>query len=249
MIERVRPSEMLERTGHRSIPLPLGRWNFSQEWHEAIFLHYQMDPAVLQSLVPEALELDLFEGKAWISVVAFTMRNVRPRWLPAWPPVSDFHEVNVRTYVRNRNGTGGVYFLSIDAAKWVSVALARILSTLPYRKALISRRRDSGNWFEARTGTGMHLQVNCRATGPITCPTELDRWLVERYALFEWYRNSVWCYKIHHLPWPLQALQIDQIFLAPAADSIPLELSGIPQLAHWSAGVRILSWPRSRVSN
>ncbi len=68
--------------------------------------------------------------------------------------MSDFHEVNVRTYVRDRNGIAGVYFLSIDAAKWSSVALARVLSTLPYRKAHVTRSRASHNWFEARTATG-----------------------------------------------------------------------------------------------
>lgn len=249
MIERVRASELLSRIEHRSTPLPLGRWNFSQEWHDAIFLHYQVDSAVLRSLVPKELELDLFEGKAWISVVTFTMRKVRPRWLPAWSPISDFHEVNVRTYVRDRRGTAGVYFLSIDAAKWVSVALARVLSTLPYRKARITRDSISGNSLEAWSGTGMHLKIECRAIAPIASPTELDRWLVERYALFEWYRDSVWCYEIHHLPWPLQTLQIDQLLLLPAAGIAQLEVPDEPHLAHWSAGVQILSWQRAQVSS
>ena len=247
MIERVRPSALLAAFEHRSTPLPLGRWNFYQEWHDALFLHYQVDPAALRSLVPQELKLDFFEGKAWISVVAFTMQNVRPRWLPGWSAVSDFHEVNLRTYVRDRNGIAGVYFLSIDAAKWVSVALARLLSTLPYRKAQITRRQHAGNWFEASTGMGMHLQVNCRGTEPITCPMELDRWLVERYALFECYRDSVWCYEIHHLPWPLQMLRIDQLLLTPAADITLFEFPDEPDLAHWSAGVQILSWPRSKI--
>ncbi len=93
----------------------------------------------------------------------------------------------------------------------------------------------------------MHLQLNCRGTEPITWPTEQDRWLVERYALFKWYRNAVWCYEIHHLPWPLQKLQMDQLLLVPASDITPLELPTMPHLTHWSTGVRILSWPRSKV--
>lgn len=247
MTEPLRPSELLERTGHRSVPPPLGRWNFYQEWVDVIFLHYQVDPTILRSMVPRKLAIDLFEEKAWVSVVAFTMRNVRPSWLPAWSPVSDFHEVNVRTYVRSRKGTAGVYFLSIDAANRVSVALARILSALPYRKADIGRGRAPNTWFEARTKAGMHLQLVYRNTRPIICTTLLDRWLVERYALFECYRKAVWCYEVHHVPWPLHALQIDHLHFHPSEDLHSLRLSNKPDLAHGSSGVQILSWPRTRV--
>lgn len=247
MTERLRPSELLERTGHRPDPLPAGRWNFYQEWVDVIFLHYQVDLVGLRSMVPEELELDLFEGNAWVSVVAFTMQNVRPRWLPAWPPVSNFHEVNVRTYVRDGHGTPGVYFLSIDAAKCASVALAQVLSALPYRKAHIVRGRSPRKWFEARSRTGMHVQLDHQNVGPIAFPSLMDRWLVERYALFELYRNAVWCYEVHHLPWPLETLQINHLRFDPSAELLPLGLSNKPHLAHGSSGVQILSWPRTKV--
>lgn len=248
MIQAIRPLDLLDLIAHRPSPLPSGRWNFFQEWHEAAFLHYQVDLVTLRTFVPKELELDLYLGKAWVSVVAFTMRNVRPRWLPAFSPVSDFHEVNIRTYVKDQSGNVGVYFLRIDAGKWASVALARILSALPYRMANIHRGMDHGNWFEARTQDGMHLKFKLHTGDLIPSPTDLDRWLVERYALFERYRKSTWCYEIHHLPWPLQTVDLRELHFTPAQTILPLKLSNGPVLAHWSEGVRLLSWPRKKIT-
>jgi uncharacterized protein YqjF (DUF2071 family) len=85
----------------------------------------------LREFVPTDLEIDLFSGKPWVSVVAFTMNNIRPRYLPPFPPISDFHEINIRTYV-TKNNKSGVYFLSIEASKKTSSMVSRLVSRLPY---------------------------------------------------------------------------------------------------------------------
>ena len=59
--------------------------------------------ASLQILVPAEIEIDLFEGKPWVSLVAFTMEKIRPRYLPYFPPISNFDEINIRTYVKSKN--------------------------------------------------------------------------------------------------------------------------------------------------
>src|SRR5437879_11235215 len=68
---------------------------------------------------------------AWVSAVAFHMARVRPRGLPPLPPVSDFLELNLRTYVR-LDDKPGVFFLSIHASKRLAVRVARWFSPLPY---------------------------------------------------------------------------------------------------------------------
>ena len=93
------------------------------------------------------------------------------------------------------------------------------------------------------------MKIDFRKGNAIPGGTDLDRWLVERYALFETYRNSLWSYRIHHLPWPLKTLHIDQLQFVPSVDTLPLKLTNGPALAHWSDGVRILSWPRLKVSD
>lgn len=97
-----------------------------------MFLHWPVPATQIASLLPAPLTPDLLEGSAWVSVVAFTMEQIRPRHLPAFKPVSQFHELNVRTYVRHE-GKAGVYFLSIEAQKAISAYLSRsIISGLPY---------------------------------------------------------------------------------------------------------------------
>ena len=105
--------EILNQTNHRPWKIPNESWKFYQEWNRAVFLHWQVELSELKKFVPDELEIDLFDGKAWISVVAFTMEKIRPKYLPYFSPISNFDEINVRTYVK-ANGKSGVYFLSIE---------------------------------------------------------------------------------------------------------------------------------------
>ena len=89
--------EILKKTEHRPWSLPDANWKFYQEWNDAVFLHWQVDESELKKLVPADLEIDRYEGKSWVSLVAFTMEKVRPKFLPPFPPISNFHEINIRT--------------------------------------------------------------------------------------------------------------------------------------------------------
>src|SRR3712207_7838782 len=68
------------------------------------------------------------------------MSGVRPRLLPSVSPLSDFPELNVRTYVTS-GGKPGIWFFSLDAANPVAVRLARATFRLPYFDAEMSCRR------------------------------------------------------------------------------------------------------------
>src|SRR5690606_29791822 len=131
--------EILQLTNHRPWKMPAEEWKYYQEWNDAVFLHWQVEPAGLREFVPPELEIDLYDDKAWVSVVAFTMQKIRPRNLPPFPPVSDFHEINIRTYVKNNNKTG-VYFMSIEGGTGISCRVARTLSELPYRYSRMKRQ-------------------------------------------------------------------------------------------------------------
>ena len=133
--------DILAVTRHRPFNLPAGKWQYYQEWNNALFLHWKVPAATLRHLVPERLEIDTFHGESYVSLVAFTMENIRPRYLPAVKFISCFDEINLRTYVRH-NGKAGVYFLNIEAGKYLSAVIARGLSGLPYEKAQISRQTN-----------------------------------------------------------------------------------------------------------
>src|SRR5262249_12997303 len=112
-----------------------------QSWRSLLFLHWEVAQEPLRRLLPPPLELDLFEGRAYLGLVPFTMKGIRPVYLPPVAGLSNFHETNLRTYVR-LNGVPGVWFHSLDAANPVAVVLARSLFSLPYHRSRM--RLDAG---------------------------------------------------------------------------------------------------------
>jgi uncharacterized protein YqjF (DUF2071 family) len=96
----------LERVSHRPFPLPRGRWIWRQRWDSVLLPHFRVEAAGIRALAPPQLTLEEADGSAWVSVVPFRMCNVRPRYLPAIGPFSNFAELNIRTYVRAEGKPG-----------------------------------------------------------------------------------------------------------------------------------------------
>ncbi|HEV8043772.1 MAG TPA: DUF2071 domain-containing protein, partial [Rubrobacter sp.] len=134
-----RPEEVLGRTGHRPYPAPSGSWAIGMSWRDLLFMHWPVGADVLRLLVPPALSLDTFDGSAWLGVVPFRMIGVRPRFLPSVSPLSNFPEINLRTYV-TAEGKPGIWFFSLDAHNPAAVRLARATFHLPYFDAEMSCR-------------------------------------------------------------------------------------------------------------
>jgi uncharacterized protein YqjF (DUF2071 family) len=125
---------ILQDTAHRPWPLPMGSWVMAQTWHDLLFAHWPVDTQRLRTLIPEPLEIDQFDGQAWLAVVPFRMSGIRLRWTPAVPWLSAFPELNVRTYVKS-GGRPGVWFFSLDAGNALALAIARAWFHLPYYRA------------------------------------------------------------------------------------------------------------------
>src|SRR5438045_160559 len=131
---------LLFHTDHRPFLLPRGPWIMRQNWHDLLFAHWELSSEQVRQLVPVSLDLDLFDGKAYVAVAPFHMTGIRARMFPALPRLSRFPELNVRTYVRYRD-IPGVYFFSLDAANLPAVWSARAAYALPYFHAAQSARR------------------------------------------------------------------------------------------------------------
>src|SRR6266567_6854101 len=117
---------------------------FIADWSRVLMIHYEVDPVQLQRAVP--FELDQHQGRAFVSVVAFTLRDMRPRLggrFSAWlmKPISTHEFLNVRTYVKRAEETG-IYFMTEWLSNRLSVALGPRLFGLPYRHGRIQYRRD-----------------------------------------------------------------------------------------------------------
>lgn len=203
-------SEILKETAHRPWRLPDRPWVMTQTWHDLLFAHWPVRPANLRAKVPAAFELDLFAGDAWIGIVPFRMTNVAPRGIPAVPWLSEFPELNVRTYVR-MGDRPGVYFFSLDAGSAPAVRAARVLLNLPYYKAAMTvRPRDQAVEYDSRregNDAPAVLRASYRPTSApfIAAPGSLEYFLTERYCLYHRNRRGVpYRLEIHHPPWPLQ---------------------------------------------
>lgn len=238
----LQPHDILNYTSHRPDALAKGRWRYYQEWNDALFLHWKVDAEALQSLLPCGLVADTFRGQAWVSLVVFTMNRIRPRLLPAVPWVSDFHEINVRTYVR-QGERGGVYFLNIEAGKQQSVLLARLLSGLPYEQAKIIRQENACRSYNRQKGFRLDLQYE---TGEkIQEVSAADTWLCERYGLYLHKGGQLFYYPVHHLPWELYGIRFRNSLVSYGFGDILLDKA--PDLAHYSPGVQVLAWPKKPV--
>lgn len=233
--------EILNTTKHRPWKIPTDSWKFYQEWNNVIFLHYQVDLTELKKFVPKELEIDLFDGKPWVSVVAFTMEKIRPKNLPSFSPISDFDEINIRTYVKSNNKTG-VYFLSIEGGKSLSCKIAKAISELPYRFSEI--KRTDKKYQAQNLEFNDKLDLEFTIGKELTEKTELDKWLTERYALFQDTDESINEFEIHHLEWPINEIDLQKLdFNYPRFEKL---ISEQPSKFHYSKGVRVIAWGKNK---
>lgn len=185
-----------------------------QRWRTLLFLHWEVAISALRPLIPAELEIDTWGGRAYIGVVPFTMLDVAPRWAPPVPGISDFHELNVRTYVHAK-GQPGVWFFSLDAAKSIAVVLARTGWGLPYHRAKMSLEVDGARvryTSKRRWPEPLPADLACEYTigeeiGSAE-PDTFEHFLVERYLLFAKRRNRIEIGQVHHRPYPLRRAEV-----------------------------------------
>jgi uncharacterized protein YqjF (DUF2071 family) len=212
-----------------------------QRWLSLSFLHWPLPPAEVQRLLPPGLEVETFDGQAWVGLVPFTMRGVRLALTLPVPGLSAFHETNVRTYVR-RGGASGVWFFSLDAASRFSVWAGRTFFHLNYQHAQMELR-ETGPVVEyrSRRSTGEACQVRCERDESsiwIATPGTLEHFLIERYWLFAAHRERMFRARVHHAPYRVQrarALEVEEGLIAAAGMQRP----SVAPLTHFSPGVSV----------
>jgi uncharacterized protein len=248
----VYPPSLERRLEMREVPQgPLVMYH---TWRDLLFLHWAYDPAEIQRTLPEGLSVDTYEGRAYVGVVPFFMREVRPRFLPVVPLVSDFLELNVRTYAYDREGTPGVWFYSLDANQLLAVQAARLSFGLPYFHAWMAaeKERDTGEvrYYCRRRGAGeipgSYFRYRGIAPARQADPGSLEFFLIERYVLFSKYAGKIVKGRVHHPPYLVQDAE------APDWDDHMFLINGLeppgrpPEAVHYSAGVRVQVYPLAR---
>jgi uncharacterized protein YqjF (DUF2071 family) len=179
-----------------------------QTWKELLFLHWEFPREQIQATLPPGLTVDTFEGRAFVGLVPFYMRGIRPRFCPPVPGISNFLELNVRTYVYDEQGRPGVWFYSLDCNQRLAVSVARRFFHLPYFHAKMTaptggKAIDYGcdrKGFESKTS----ITYEAGASLPAPEPGSLEFFLLERYRLFSHDPKAgrLFSGQVHHSPYP-----------------------------------------------
>lgn len=226
---------------------PEGQPLMHQAWGKLLFMHWRIDTQLLRPLIPSGLEIDTFDGSAWIGIVPFTMWDIRafPPYVPAVPGMNAMHELNVRTYV-HLNGTPGVWFFSLDCDNAAAVFGARTFYYLPYFNADLDlkqtdqtidysskRTEEPAAMFRARWHIGDAL--------PAAEHGSLEFFLTERYCLFSEKEGQLYRSRIFHDPWPLQTATVE------SHESTMISSLGLPEptgeaLLHYAEAIHVDIW-------
>jgi uncharacterized protein YqjF (DUF2071 family) len=233
---------------HRQWAVPSRRPLMRMTWHELLFMHWRVDEQSIRRLLPAGLDVDTFDGSAWIGVVPFRMSDVAPRGVPAIPGLSAFPELNVRTYVTRAGERPGVWFFSLDATKWLAVRAARRFFHLPYMDARISMDRGDKaiGYRSKRTHHGesaAQLDVTYSPEGDsfTTRPGSLDHFLTARYCLYCQGGGHLFRGEIDHPPWQIQHARCE-VRHNTMVDGLGIELADGPPLAHYSHRIDVIAW-------
>lgn len=145
-------------------------------WSNLILLTYAVPPGLLQHRLPDELELDTRDGRAFASLVAFDFLQTRVLGVP-WPGFRNFPEVNLRFYVRDRrSGERGVMFIREFVPRRLVAWVARTVYNEPYQalpmRSRVNVRGDAisvGHEFDAGGRTHSICAIGDLAT---ICPGE-----------------------------------------------------------------------------
>lgn len=227
---------------------PSGRPLMLQKWGRLLFMHWPVAAEPLGALLPRGVELDLYQGQAWIGVIPFTMWGVRASFLPPIPGTASFHELNVRTYVR-AGGVPGVWFFSLDASSRLAVHAARLAYHLPYYSARMDLRQEGEtiSYRSVRTHRNAppaRFEATWRQQAPLpeSRPGTLQHFLTERYCLYTERWGRIFRGRIHHPPWPLREARLESLA------STMVESHGLPTpqgepLLYYADQLAVQIWP------
>ncbi|WP_243292513.1 DUF2071 domain-containing protein [Bacillus sp. FJAT-47783] len=237
----------LQKIDHRPYPMPNNRWLMTQTWKDLLFIHWPVAKEEIEKHIPSPLQVDTFEGKAWIAIVPFWLKSIRLHGLPRIPFASTFFEINVRTYVTYKNRRG-VYFFTLDANHLPAIKIAKATFFLPYLHATVNLTKsgDFVNFKSIRKQHGypkatFHANYEPTSSPFLAQRGSLEEWLIERYNLLLVNRGKVYIGEIHHKQWELQHANVD-IKTNELLSFLPSSIVKEPPLVHYSKFMRAFIW-------
>lgn len=222
------------------------------EWRNLVMINYEVDPEILKPHLPAATELDLWEGKALVSMVGFMFKETRVLGVK-WPFHVNFEEVNLRFYVRHFDGKEwkrGAVFVSEIVPKHLITIIANTLykehyRAMPMRHSITKEGADHTRFLYEWKLNGRWNKIGATVRNSLAKiePGTAEEFILEHY----WGYNRLTDYKtmqyqVEHITWSVAEVK-EYIFEADIAelygsDWVPY-LSAKPHSAFWANGSEI----------
>jgi uncharacterized protein YqjF (DUF2071 family) len=179
------------------------------EWRHLLFQSYPVDPRVLEPFLPAGTEIDAWDGRAWLSVVAYQFRSVK-LWNVPVPGHQHFEGLNLRFCVKRRAGgqeRRGVTFLSEIAPRPAMALMTRLMFNEPYAARDMRSVIDAGpplrvaySW--RADASWQHCTAVAAGPAAIPQPSTLEGFLVERHFSYTRQPDGTTLeYRVDHSPW------------------------------------------------
>ncbi len=208
-----------------------------QRWSDVSFLHWRVDPSVVEPYMPPGCSPDVIDGSTWVGLIGFQMSNSSFFGSPRIPWLGNFPEVNVRLYSIDAKGHRGVVFLSLEASHLIPVLVARAAFGLKYQWASMTLQRRDGEVSYRTRRHGQRAAASAMTVRPggdaaqnaALAEDPLAQFLTSRWGFHERHLGRTLYCRNHHEPWPLQRaelLHLEDGLLAAAgfeglADRVP----------------------------
>lgn len=243
-VTSVAPSELARERMRARWGEPL----FLADWMRVLMIHFEVDARTLQRDVPYPLEL--LDGRAFVTLVAFTMEHMRPRIggkFGAWwfKPIATHDFLNVRTYVRH-HGEPGIHFLAEWLSSWLAVQLGPRTFGLPYRHGRICYEHNRHNGtlhgrvvdVKSKAAFAYKTTINPQALLAPSARGSQDEWLMERYTAFNAVNQRKRFFRVWHPPWPQCRITVSVAERSLLEENWPWFASAAVAGAVYSPGVR-----------
>jgi uncharacterized protein YqjF (DUF2071 family) len=230
----------------------------TQRWNDLLFAHWPIAAPMMEALLPEWLEVDAYQGSAWLGAVPFWLDRIKIRGVPVLPGMRNFPDLNFRTYVRDRfTKTPGIYCFSIDSSNLLTVAMARVVYHLPYKLAEMRHEPRSEREFAFYSRRRFSrpeviFKARYRGLGPTQKTAEIQP---GSFEFFFSERNCVYSTNragqpiranLHHVPWPLEEAEAE-IERNDLATAVGIELPNMEPVLHYSRRLAVYIWPAELV--
>lgn len=244
----------LVRTSHKPRPLPSGRWAITQRWNDLLLAHWPVPEAAMAALLPGWLDVDTYQGSAWLGIAPFWLDRIKLRGVLSLPGLSSFPDLNLRTYVRDQyTGTPGVYCFSFDASNLLAIGVARAVYHLPYYWAEMKFEQRSERefaFYSRRRFSEREVIFRARYRGLGPTQRTAGHWggsfeyfMTERTCLFSSNRaGQPIRANLHYVSWPLEDAEAE-IERNDLPSAIGIKLPDIEPVLHYSRRLAVYVWP------